>query len=211
MRLSFAYSLDPRSDKEKMMPTTTPAESIYANIVSRSSTKKFTDQIPTRERITAILRAGARAPDHGQLAPWRFLVLQGDARLILGEAMRAALLARMPEVDGEAQTREAGKALRSPVLIVVSAHLADHPKVPAVEQLVAVGAAIQNMWLAASAYGLGMAWKTGTHAYSAIVKQALAVPETAQIIGFLHLGYASATAPVRAAEIDAVTRWWPTN
>lgn len=191
------------------MTTTPPTESIYANILSRSSTKKFAEQLPDRQTIEAILRAGARAPDHGLLAPWRFLVLRGEARSILGEAMRAALLERMPEADVEAQQREAGKALRSPVLIVVSASTTEHPKVPQIEQWVAVGAAIENMWLAARSFGLGMAWKTGSHAYSTIVKEALGITERDQIIGFLHLGYPTAMAPIRDADIPSVTRWLP--
>lgn len=182
---------------------------LYDTIVSRSSAKKFSAQLPEHETIEAILRAAARAPDHGQLVPWRFLVLQGETRSVLAEAMRAALLQRMPDADLETQDREAGKALRSPVLIVVSTKFKEHPKVPQVEQLVAVGAAVQNLWLAASSFGLGVAWKTGNQAYSPLVKEALGIPQTEQIVGFIHLGYATALAPVRDVDLQAVTRWAP--
>jgi len=176
-------------------------------IVSRSSTKKFADTPVSHEQIETLLTAAARAPDHGQLAPWRFTVLQGPAREILGGAMRAALLERLPEADVDAQQREASKALRSPVLIVVSAVVQQHPKVPAIEQLVAVGAAIQNLWIAAHSVNLGVAWKTGSHAYSDIIKRALGLAVEEQIIGFVHVGTPLTKAPVRGVDLSTKIRW----
>ena len=90
---------------------------------------------------------------------------------------------------------------------MVSAHAEPHPKVPAVEQWVAVGAAIQNLWLAAVAQGLGAAWKTGNAAYDPVVKQALGVAEGDAIIGFLHVGTPLASAPPRDPEFAGRTRW----
>ena len=74
------------------------------------------------------------------------------------------------------------------MLIVVVAEPKAHPKVPEVEQVVAVGAAIQNLWLAAHSMGYGAAWKTGSHAYDAGVKSALGLRAADQIIGFVHIG-----------------------
>lgn len=177
------------------------------SLLSRSSTKRFADSVPDRSQIETLLAAASRAPDHGLLAPWRFAVLQGEARSLLGDAMRSALLEKMPEADAEAQERERTKAFRSPVLIVVSAVTQSHPKVPEVEQLVAVGAAIENLWLAAGELGLGVAWKTGSHAYHPGVKRALGLGETEQIIGFLHVGVPLTKGPVRPAEFESKTRW----
>lgn len=176
-------------------------------ISSRSSTKKFADTVPGRSQIETLLAAASRAPDHGLLAPWRFTVLQGDARSILGDAMRSALLEKMPDVDASAQERERSKAFRSPVLIVVSAVTQAHPKVPEVEQLVAVGAAIQNLWLAAMELGLGIAWKTGSHAYHPGVKRALGLSGEEQIIGFIHVGIPLTVGPIRPADFESKTRW----
>lgn len=176
-------------------------------LLSRSSTKKFADSIPDRSQIETLLAAASRAPDHGLIAPWRFTVLQGESRSLLGDAMRSALLEKMPEADSDAQERERSKAFRSPVLIVVSAVTQSHPKVPEVEQLVAVGAAIENLWLAAEELGLGVAWKTGSHAYHPGVKLALGLSEKEPIIGFLHVGVPLTKAPVRRAEFESKTRW----
>lgn len=183
------------------------ANPVIELIVSRSSTKKFSDEPVSRSDIEAMLTAAVRAPDHGLLAPWKFVVLQGDSRNLLASAMRSALRARMPEVDADALDREGSKALRSPVLIAVIAETKMHPKVPEVEQVVAVGAAIQNLWLAAHSLGYGAAWKTGSHAYDAGVKKALGVSSEAQIIGFVHVGRPLQKAPVRSADFAGRTIW----
>ena len=180
---------------------------VRAVIAARRSTKRFSDLPLSRADIEALLQAAVCAPDHGQLAPWRFTVLQGEARGVFADALAEALRRRMPEVADEAVAREREKAFRSPVLIVVSAHAEPHPKVPAVEQWVAVGAAIQNLWLAAVEMGLGLAWKTGNPAYDPVVKEALGVPEGDAIIGFLHVGTPLATAPPRTPDATSRTRW----
>lgn len=182
-------------------------DALRAVIAARRSTKKFSDQPPTRAQLEALLQAAVCAPDHGLLAPWRFTVLQGGSRALFADALAASLRARMPEVADDAVAREREKAFRSPVLIVVSAHAEPHPKVPALEQWVAVGAAVQNLWLAALGLGLGVAWKTGNAAYDPLVKQALGVPEADTIIGFLHVGTPLATAAPRAVGFADRTRW----
>ncbi|MGA0019855.1 MAG: nitroreductase family protein [Steroidobacteraceae bacterium] len=189
-------------------PQSGHAMSVEEAIIGRSSAKKFSDEVPSRDIVNQILLAGSRAPDHGLLAPWRFTVLTGESRGLLGNAMRSALSERMPEADDEALGRERSKAFRSPILIVVAAVATPHPKVPEIEQWVAVGAAIQNMWLRARELGLGMAWKTGSHAYHGGVKAALGIGAEDQIIGFLHLGYATSAAPVREGDYLSRTRWF---
>jgi len=180
---------------------------VIETIVSRSSTKKFSDEAISREQIELLLTAATRAPDHGMLAPWKFIVLEGHSRRVLGEAMKAALRSRMPEADADALDREASKAWRSPVLIVVAAEVKSHPKVPEVEQLVAVGSAIQNLWIAAESLGFGVAWKTGSHAYDDGVKNALGLHADDHIIGFVHVGRPLSKAPIRAADVDSRTVW----
>lgn len=183
------------------------SDGIQRAISTRSSAKKFSETVPDRSQIEALLAAASRAPDHGLLAPWRFAVLQGESRAVLGDAMRAALLEKVPDADPEIQERERSKAFRSPVLIVVSAVARIHPKVPEIEQFVAVGAAIQNLWLAAIELGLGVAWKTGSHAYHPAVKRALGLGPDEHVIGFVHVGVPLSVGPVRPAEFESKTRW----
>lgn len=190
-----------------MIPETISASTVLATIEQRRSVKRFADEPPTRAQLERLLHAAVCAPDHGRLAPWRFTVLQGESRALFADGLAAALRLRMPEVAQDAVEREREKAFRSPVLIVVSAHAEPHPKVPEVEQWVAVGAAIQNLWLAAAEIGLGVAWKTGSGAYDPVVKRSVGVPEADAVIGFLHVGTPLAVAPARTPEFESRTRW----
>lgn len=176
-------------------------------IEGRSSAKKFSDQSVPASTVESLLRCAARAPDHGLLAPWRFVVLLDEGREVFAAALESALRRRHPEADAETVSRERSKAFRSPVLIVVATTISPHPKVPDVEQVLAVGAAVENLILAARATGLGTMWKTGGAAYDPAVKSTLGLDESDQIAGFIHVGWPTEMKPVRTADITAVTRW----
>lgn len=180
---------------------------VLETILQRSSATKLAEPAPDRAQLETLLRAAARAPDHGRLAPWRFVVLQGEARTRLGDAMAELTRQKTPEVGAEVLDGERRKALRAPVIVAVAAAARPHPKIPEVEQVAAVAAGIENMILAAHALGFGTMWKTGGAAYSPIVKRALGLDESDQILGFVYLGTAVTRAPVRTAEIEPVTRW----
>jgi nitroreductase len=176
-------------------------------IASRSSATKLVEPAPSRAQVGQLLQAAVRAPDHGRLAPWRFAVLAGDARHVLGDAMAASLAARTPATAPEVLDGERRKALRAPLIIAVAAAARAHPKVPQLEQLLAVAAAIENLILAAHALGFGTMWKTGTAAYDPLVRSALGFESDDQILGFIYLGTAAALAPVREVDAGGVTRW----
>src|ERR671919_2988819 len=74
---------------------------------------------PDDAALERILAAGACAPDHGRLRPWRFIVIRGQARERLGEVFAEALLKRQPDARPEALEQERGRPLRAPVLIAV--------------------------------------------------------------------------------------------
>jgi nitroreductase len=183
------------------------ATDVLDAILNRSSATKLVEPAPDRAQLETLLRAAARAPDHGRLAPWRFAVMQGEARAILGEAMAELTRERTPDVAPEVLDGERRKALRAPVIVAVAAATRPHPKIPEVEQLAAVAAGIENLILAAGQLGFGTMWKTGPAAYSPIVKRALGFDAADQILGFVYLGTAVSLGPVRGAEIDGVTRW----
>jgi nitroreductase len=80
------------------------------------------------------------------------------------------------------------KMLRSPTLIVVGCSVREHPKVPEIEQIVAAGAAAENLFLAAHGLGYGVMWKTGPAAYDADVKATLGLEPSDHIVGIMHVG-----------------------
>lgn len=158
-------------------------------INSRASAVRLDKPAPSREQMTRILEAGARAPDHGKLAPWRFIVLENETRNILGKAMVEAMKAKVPGAPEGDLERERAKVDRAPVIVAVAAKTIDKGnKIPRIEQVLAAGAASQNIFLAANALGFGAMWKTGEAAYDPLVKRALGLEEEDHIVAFLYIG-----------------------
>ncbi|MEE8056710.1 MAG: nitroreductase family protein [Pseudomonadales bacterium] len=160
---------------------------------SRNSAPKLREPAPRGEVLADMLKAALRAPDHSWLRPWRFLTIEGEARSCLGElfvtsaAQQRAVANEQPLTDVESN-KLANKALRAPLIIVVIAPIKEHPKVPAVEQIISAGCAAQSILLAAHAHGFAGVWRTGANAYDENVKQGLGLTKNEQLVGFLYLG-----------------------
>lgn len=176
----------------------------------RRSAKALTDPAPDEGALALLLECAARAPDHGRLRPWRFIVIRGAARERFGELLADQLRRKQPDASAEALQRERQKALRAPLIVVVAAVCNASAKIPPIEQTLAAGAAAQNMMLAATALGFGAMWKTGAAAYDDAVKLALGLETGAAIVGFVHLGTAprdGVPPPVRGQWEDRVSYW----
>jgi nitroreductase len=191
------------------LPQGIAMEAIEA-LTSRRSPPKLVDPAPSDEQISTILGAAIRAPDHGRLRPWRFLLMRGEARERLGDVLAQALKAREPTIADDQLQRERQKPLRAPVVVVVAAALVEGHKIPVVEQLLAAGAAAQNMLVAAHALGYGAWWRTGDPAYDERVKEALGLAPGDAIIGFVYLGTASGRTPIPPDEpsVASFVREW---
>jgi nitroreductase len=177
-------------------------------IRDRVSPAQLGEPGPSPEQLRLILEAGSRAPDHGRMQPWRFITIEGDARHRLGEVLARALRKRDPSSPEAALEHERKKPLRAPLVVVVAAVIAANPKVPAVEQMIAAGAAAQNIVLACHALGFGAFWRTGAPAYDADVKEALGLTAHDALIGFLHIGTIVVPGKSKPPEIESVTRRW---
>ncbi len=178
-------------------------------LTTRASPPGLVEPAPDGATLDRILRAAVRAPDHGRLRPWRFIVVAGPARIALGDVLAGAMRERDPGTAEVALAKERSKPLRAPLIVVVAATLREHRGVPAVEQIIATGAAAQNILVAAHALGYGGFWRTGAAAYDAFVKRALGLRDDDAIVGFLYLG-TPAAAPVVMPTPDAaafVTQW----
>lgn len=151
---------------------------------TRTAAPRLVDPAPGDAALEQILRAGLRAPDHGMLRPWRFLIVEGDARNKLGHLFVDALQPATPE---EAEKLRAAP-LRAPLIIVAIATVKESPKAPAIEQIESCAAAVQNMSVAIHALGFGSIWRTGAPAHDPRVKQALGLKESDAIVGFIYVG-----------------------
>jgi len=177
-------------------------------ILGRASAARLGSPAPTRAQLEIILSAGLNAPDHGRLRPWRYVVLQGDGLDLLGRAMSELKQRQTPEASAEVLDAVRMKARRAPVIVVAAAHLVKgHRKVPEIEQIIAVGAAVENMVLAAHSLGIGTMWKTGDPAYDSQVKQVLGLDPEDQIVAFLYLGTTLTSGSPQHADPSAHVRW----
>jgi nitroreductase len=142
---------------------------------------------PALDQITEIVRAGLRAPDHGLLRPWRFVVIEGDRREYLGTVLQHSL--RLRGVSDESQLAKALKAPeRAPIIIAVMLQFKEHAKVERNEQIGSAAAAAYAMSLASNALGFGSMWRTGVYATDPTVVAALGGDVQDEVIGFLYLG-----------------------
>jgi len=157
-------------------------------LLGRESALKLQEPGPGDEALDVIFRSALRAPDHGRLRPWRFVVIPHEKRERFGVLMAESLRLRQPDTTPEMLDRERQKALRAPVIVVVVGRFKPSDKIPAVEQLISAGAAAQNIMLAAHAQGYGAMWRTGEAAYDASIKRALGLEPADAIIGFIYIG-----------------------
>lgn len=176
---------------------------LLEGIQSRTSPLKLTSPGPTEAHLQQILRAATRAPDHGRLRPWRFLVIEGAAREKLGEAMANCLRARVPNAPQEHLDAEKGKAMRAPTIVVVGAKITKG-KIPEIEQIGAANAAVQNLLLAAHGLGYGAMWKTGAAAYDANVKALVGLAPEDHIVALVYLGTILTPGPLVEAPLEPV-------
>ena len=178
-------------------------------LTTRASPAGLVAPAPDSAALDRMLRAAMRAPDHGRLRPWHFIVVDGAARAALGDVLAGALRLRDPDLTEAAFAKERAKPMRAPLLVVVAARLREHRGVPAIEQIIAAGAAAQNILVAAHALGFGGFWRTGAAAYDERVKHALGLRAVDAIVGFLYLGTPStATTPVASSDVAShVTHW----
>ena len=153
---------------------------------TRTAAPRLTTPAPDAAQLEQILQAGLRAPDHGMLRPWRYLLIEGDARLKLAQLF---VDTTMPDTE-ERKQKLLTTPLRAPLIIVAVATIKEG-KVRASEQVCSVAAAIQNMSVACHALGYGSILLTGGVAYDPRVKVALGLKETDEIVGYLYVGTAT--------------------
>jgi len=164
---------------------------------------------PSETELETLLTIASRVPDHGKLAPWRFIVFSGDARLSAGEKIAAVFRADNPEATADQIEFERKRLARAPLVVAVVSRAGPHAKIPEWEQLMSAGAAAMNLVTAAHALGFAASWLTEWYAYDRRVLDALGLAANERIAGFVHIGK-PAQPPEdrpRPALSDIVTRY----
>ncbi len=169
--------------------------------------KNMTAPGPDAQQLETILTIAARVPDHRKLEPWRFIVLQGDARKDFGEKL-AAVKAQKEDMMGIQVEIEKDCFLRAPLVIAVVASPQEH-KTPKVEQILSAGAVCQNINIAAGSLGFASQWVTGWSCLDKEAQQAIGLAAHEFIAGYLYIG-SSEDEPLDRQRPDleeVVTHW----
>jgi nitroreductase len=130
--------------------------------------------------------AGARAPDHGKLFPWRFIVFEGEGRERMGELLVDALRQTEPDASAARTALERHRFLRAPVVVGVISRVREAIAIPEWEQILSAGAVCQNMLLAAHAMGYVGSWITEWCAFHPYVCDGLGLKSGERVAGFLE-------------------------
>jgi nitroreductase len=171
--------------------------------------REMTGPGPSPAELETILTIGARVPDHGKLAPWRFIVFEGDARERAGEVIAKVFATKNPQATAADIEIEKKRLTDAPLVIAVVSFTKPHPKVPPWEQELSAGASAMNIVTAATALGYGACWLTGWFTFDRDVLTGLGVKADEKVAGFIHIG--KPTKPnedrPRPALSDIVTRF----
>jgi nitroreductase len=194
------FQVEPDEARPPPRPRATAAQACIELMRSRRQTspKRLVDPGPPDEQIHALFDAAAQAPDHGRIRPWRFVHVGAGARRELGEAFARALRERDPDAT-PAQVQDARvKALRAPFLALAIVRLDDgRTDIPSAERLVSLGCALQNMLLAAHAFGWGAGLVSGQAMRATALRELFGIGADEQAVCFLAIGTVSGDKPPR--------------
>ena len=143
---------------------------------------------PTESQLAEILTIASRVPDHGKLAPWRFIVFSGSAKERAADLVAEAFKAKNADADADKVTFERNRLRHAPLVVAVVSKLRVPAKIPDWEQELSAGAVCMNLLIAAQAMGFGASWLTNWFSYDRTVLSALGVAEDERVAGFMHIG-----------------------
>ena len=207
-RSLLAVSVPPPPEFGEPLPPRRSAE-VLAFLARRRSGSALTLQEPgpTRGELEDLLRLAARAPDHGKLGPWRFIILEGAAKDAFAARLEQIAAARP---DGGKCAAKLAKLKTPPLGVAVVSHVTPG-EIPEWEQLMSAGAVCTTLLMAATAMGYGANWITDWYAYDERSRAALGLTPQERIAGFVLMG-SPAEVPLERVRPDLaarISRWEP--
>ncbi len=184
--------------------------SVAAYLASRRSGKPrdLAAPGPSMDQLTQMVRIAARTPDHGKLAPWRFVIVPDDKRQALADLIVNAYRAERPEAGRLEIEAHVQFATQAPALVVLLSTPRKDSKIPLWEQELSAGAAAMNLLHAAHALGFAGGWLTTWPAFNDTVRDAFGGPND-RIAGFIFIGTPSRELEERPRpEIEDVLSVW---
>lgn len=178
-------------------------------LLSRASTDHLAEPAPNAAQLSDILAAAMRAPDHGKLRPWRYVVIEGDARPQMAER----IVASMQRLDADAPEfkieKRRNRFSTMPLILALGMHLRPENKIPLWEQEMAVAAATMNVLNALHATGFGGIWVSGDVVEDPVLAAEIGFPAPHKLAGFLFIGTPTnaPAAPRRPDPATFTARW----
>lgn len=171
----------------------------------------YTGEKVNDDVVKQMLENARWAPTHKMTEPWRFLVFTGDGIHALAK-QQSDTYRSVTEADGTFKESNYQKLLTKPLLsshiIVVLMRRDEKRSVPEVEESGAVFCAIQNMYLTATAYGVGCYLSTGGITYFEEAKDVFGLEKADRIIGFFHIGMPKRAYPDgKRKPLEEVSHW----
>jgi nitroreductase len=172
--------------------------------------RHLAEPAPDAAQLRAMLEVAVHVPDHGRLAPWRFIELREEGRRRLGQVLQDTFRREHPDAGEAALEKEASRLAHAPLVVVVVARLTPEHKVPVIEQQLSAGCVCLQLLHAAHAMGFAAQWLTGWAAYHPAIHAALGLGGHERITGFVHIGTPTAE-PVRRPRPDVgeLLQTWP--
>jgi nitroreductase len=176
-----------------------PAPQALDLLLSRrsGSAKQMKGPGPDAAQLARMLAAASRVPDHGKLAPWRFIVFEGEGRARMGEIL-GDCIARERDSSPERIAQERNRFLRAPVVVGVVSRAREQIPIPVWEQQLSAGAACMTLLIAAHAMGFVANWITEWCAYHPEVLARIGLLPTERIAGFVYIGHSAVELEERA-------------
>jgi len=166
------------------------ASPILDHLLTRNSAPipELKEPAPSDAEIETILTAATRVPDHGRLAPWRFILYRGEAREKIGEGLAALAEKREGPLAEARRNQELTRFSRAPLVIGVISSPKDNPKIPQWEMFLSGGMAAMNLMLAANALGYGTNMITNWYSETEEGRALLGLAPHERVVGFVHIG-----------------------
>jgi len=164
---------------------------------------------PDADELREILIIGTRVPDHGKLAPWRLILIEGDDRIKAGERLAEIARRNNPALDEAGLDMERRQFLPAPLTIGVIFSPKQSTKAPELEQLLSAGSVCFNLVNAAFALGYGACWVTRWFCFDTAAQQMLGARGGERFVGFVHIGTPAINPDDRERPMleDIVSRW----
>lgn len=197
-----------------MLAARSSADARKTIALRRSISKRcLTEPGPSKETLDELLTVAARVPDHRRLAPWRFIVFEGDARDAFNARAVEIQKNENPDATETMLADTASYFTRAPVVIAVISSPNVNHKTPVWEQELSAGALCQNLLLAANASGWAGCWLSEWIAFSPGINQLIGLTEHERVAGYIYLGTAKDNPQerLRPDVSSKIQRWTATD